>query len=123
MNETNVTRRRVLRNLLVSGFGCVLLGAGGSYFLSNSKHKIVVLLRGHPHVAQIGRMYLKIAQGERNLAYLENVLETESPEFERNMQGRIRDEYRAGLTLTIDGWVIARTEARLSAAFYLLAAA
>jgi hypothetical protein len=72
--------------------------------------------------AAVGREYLRAAPHDRVrarlVAELDTVIGSGSPsdaEIRRRVSARIREDYAAGDTVRVRGWILSRTEARLCA--------
>lgn len=91
-----------------------------------AKEAWIALLRDHESAAVVGRAYLRLASHERNAAKLVTSIEegshfggrfdTASARARREwLDQRVRLDFAIGNTVQLEGWILARTEARLCA--------
>jgi hypothetical protein len=132
------TRRRWLRAALIGLLAGPTLEGCAAAFRSleqagEASHWLAVLIDDADGMAGFGNAYLQAFPGERNLDRLAHALraalDITSPEpaarqdaaalFAR-LDRTVRDEYRRGEVVTVAGWLLSRSEARLYAASTLL---
>jgi hypothetical protein len=125
MTDLILTRRR----LLIAGAGvAAAVAAGPSDLLALierlSAADAASLLRGlitdRDGAARLGRSYLAVHPSEARGGFLVHDLvgatvPTSVIGASREVAARIRDDYAAGRTVVVDGWVLSRAEARLYA--------
>ena len=125
MTEVDLTRRR----LLISAAGVAAGVAVGSSGLLTLIERLAgadaaSLLRGlitdREGAARLGRSYLAAHPNEARRSVLVRDLvgatePTSASDASREVAARIRDDYAAGSTVVVDGWVLSRAEARLYA--------
>jgi hypothetical protein len=76
-------------------------------------------------IAAAGKAYLALRPGESNSDKLKAILlpsneqATDVNNIARSLSVRVKNDFQAGDTVTVSGWVLARTEARQCALFYL----
>jgi hypothetical protein len=80
---------------------------------------------GHGLTRRLGRRYRRAFPGENDRATLTEILRRsaageEGPDLSVKLTSRVRREFAEGRTLILDGWVLARTEARQCALSSLL---
>ena len=90
-------------------------------------HLVRAMFRDSSSAARLGTAYMRDVPTECDLAYLLNALSAENPSLEgivtRNEEDNLRialhqtikRDFEYGDVVSIGGWVVARTEARLSA--------
>jgi hypothetical protein len=76
-------------------------------------------------IAEAGKAYLAIHPEDKNIENLKvwllrNVSSSDSDAISTTLSARTTNDFVAGKTVTVSGWVLAVTEARQCALFYLL---
>jgi hypothetical protein len=73
--------------------------------------------------AEVGRRYLESNDGEADRELLADLLaanlDRDAGEVPEQMAAAAREDFRCGRTVTVDGWLLSRTEARICAIAYL----
>lgn len=76
---------------------------------------------GPDRVRELGSRYRSAAPTENNAAALRAAL-SDSVSARKSLDDQIRDDFAAGRTVLVDGWVLSLTEARQAALFSLTTA-
>ncbi|HZY38186.1 MAG TPA: hypothetical protein VFE53_16130 [Mucilaginibacter sp.] len=77
-------------------------------------------------IAETGKAYIATHSDENNVDKLKKILlpqkgiPADQDTISRSLAGRIANDFNMGNTATVNGWVLAATEARQCALFYLL---
>jgi len=79
----------------------------------------------HGLTRRLGRRYRRVFPGENDTATLTEILRRsaageEGPDLSTKLTARVRRDFAEGRTLNLDGWVLARTEARQCGLFSVL---
>ena len=136
-SDSRVTRRGFLTCLAIGSVsitGLVRVVIDASVWPSESQARLLgtnlvrAAFRDPSSAVRLGAAYMRaVPQVERNLVYLVNVLTAENPVLVSNstkseasnmraiLQRQIEKDFASGEVVNIGGWVVARTEARLSA--------
>jgi hypothetical protein len=73
--------------------------------------------------AEVGRRYLDSNAGEADRERLADLLtenlDPSAGDLTQQMMAAVRNDFRLGQTVTVDGWLLSRTEARICAIAYL----
>lgn len=126
-------RRRFLSLLTISGVASIL--SGFVPWMSSTEYG-TVLQRAKPgqnpasfegsmfyDVKKIGESYLRRHPEEADQDYLANAVQRRCDQAEANegrgLDPQIRVEFASDRTVRVDGWILARTEARLCALIFL----
>lgn len=72
-----------------------------------------------PAIITLGRRVIEVT-GENDLAALLALLPSGDGDPVERAAAQVRDDFRAGDTIVVDGWVLAASEARASAALTLI---
>lgn len=133
----SASRRRFLKTLVSWGF-CSLLGGRRALGFSRGSGELQGLrtllsqLFVHPESAQaLGREYLAVYPAEGNAGILTDLLVREHPNESctpfpteirttHQLRQQVREDFDRGRLVTIRGWLLSYTEARLSALAALL---
>jgi hypothetical protein len=78
---------------------------------------------GADRTLEIGTHYRAAAPGENTVAALRDAISSSQRQFpwirRRSIEEQVRDDFAAGRTIVIGGWVLSRTEARQCALYSL----
>lgn len=116
------------RSFLLSGIaGLVIVGGGAVRWrsrraLEQAERELTTLLRERSAAVEIGQEYLRLfpEEGEAH-ALVSHILGVEpqpawsAAALKAAVDRRVRADFAAGQTVRIRGWVVSRTEARVSA--------
>jgi hypothetical protein len=73
--------------------------------------------------AEVGRLYLEQHGAEADLTLLADLVSTNldpaAGDVAEQMSRAVSEDFRRGTTITVDGWLLSRTEARICAIAYL----
>lgn len=126
MDHVDRGRRRFLRATAVAA-AAVAIGPGTLVLLMQGMWRddaaiaaIRALIPHRAQAVQLGRAYLAVHRDEGSAAVLlRHLLGPPSPgsaaETAQRIAARIRADYVAARTVTVKGWILSRTEARLYA--------
>ncbi len=103
------------RTLLIGGGALLALAIGGTAGCTGDDDGVG---DPDPGVLAIGRAYLD-QHPEETIASLRAELPPPDPDALTAATERVSDEFRSGATLTIDGWVLAESEAKAAAVLAL----
>jgi len=109
----------------VAGLACPGEAAAGAVSRATLAHPhLLDLLRDEQLVAALGRRYRTAVPSESEAHVLEAAILAHAPadasaEPRRWLADRIQQDFARGETVTIDGWVLSRTEARQAALYSL----
>lgn len=102
---------------------------GGESFPSDALAypRLLGVLRDPRVVRDLGRRYRQIVPAESAAPVLARAILAESgpraaPSLQRRVDARVRQDFASGRTVTLNGWVLAVTEARQCALYSLLPA-
>lgn len=133
MDEHTVNRRRFFNSLLIGGIALLnthrsLARAAGQAGLFPGKPSLLLEpIRSRDSAAVIGQAYLRqIPEAVDAAGLYADILQSlgltdyavasmSLREIHRRLRDRVRADFAAGLTVKLDGWILSRTEARVSA--------
>jgi hypothetical protein len=119
-----LSRRRGLRALL-AGFLLVLTrGSWATVVGDDRRRALACLFSALPSARAIGAVYLRSCGAEGlDAETLAAALPTglDGTELRSAIAARVRDDFANARVVTVDGWMLAATEARLCALAYLVA--
>jgi hypothetical protein len=102
----------------VAGSAC----AAGADSAASDRPTLLSML-GPDRVRELGTHYRSATPSENSVGALRAALSDTSrakiPGFHASVDDKIRDDFAAGRTVLVDGWVLSLTEARQSALFSL----
>jgi hypothetical protein len=112
--------RRDFVLLSTTGLAAACLAAPAAWAAPSaySRPGLLDLLRDDEQVRQIGRRYLELHPTEARSAILERRL-AQILRSGRDFESCIRNEFACRETVQLNGWILARTEARQCALFAL----
>ena len=109
----------------VAGLACPGEATAGTVSRVTLAHpQLLDLLRNEELVAALGRRYRDAVPSENDAHVLEAAILADAPagasaEPRRWLADRIQQDFARGETVTLNGWVLSRTEARQAALFSL----
>ena len=108
----------------VAGLACPGEAAGAVPRATLAHPQLLDLLRNEQLVAALGRRYRDAVPSENNAHVLEAAILAGAPgdasvEPRRWLADRVQRDFAQGETVTVDGWVLSRTEARQAALYSL----
>lgn len=121
-------RRHFLRLAGVATFGALASGcaAGREYDAVALAHPELLKSLGPERVRAIGERYRATTREESNAESLRQAIEDSRPAASRffgapgpALEDLVREDFERGRTVVVDGWVLARTEARQCALYSL----
>lgn len=123
-----MARRRFLAMAALGAVGATLGTAGDAAAAGSARTLaapgLLTLLGSERTVQQIGESYRRLVPAEDDVTVLMHVLLRPSqrglaPDLGAGLAEQIRDDFSHGRTVTVHGWILARTEARQCALFSL----
>lgn len=119
-------RRRFLRLTGASSLLCAAPAAGWGRprppLEPEARPALLSMLGDPARVRELGRRYRSMMPEEKSREALLSALRSEpdsTPTEEGQFKEQIRDDFASGRVVTLDGWVLSRTEARQCALFSL----
>lgn len=124
-------RRRSFIGLAAAGTvaaavpSAVWASAPKSNALLSAEPDLLHVIRNPETIHRIGTLYRRAHPSEDDANALRGLIVGRSAETYRGaglraaIEGKVRDDFRSGRTVRLDGWVLARTEARHCALFSL----
>jgi len=86
-------------------------------------HPALLEMLGADRTGEIGTHYRAAVPGEITVAALRDAITRSQREFpwisRRSIEEQVRDDFAAGRTIVVSGWVLSRTEARQCALYSL----
>jgi hypothetical protein len=86
-------------------------------------HPSLLEMLGADRTVEIGTHYRAAVPGEITVAALRDAITSSQREFpwirRRSIEEQVRDDFAAGRTIVVSGWVLSRTEARQCALYSL----
>jgi hypothetical protein len=124
----DMNRRRLLTGLVAAG---VLLGVGAGRMCraaAGPAHRLLATLRQPSSAARVGQAFLAAYPGERDAeALTEEILTRVSGahpigtrRLRQAISREIRQDFASGRVVSVDGWILSETEAKLCGLVALL---
>ena len=86
-------------------------------------HPSLLEMLGADRIVEIGTHYRAAVPSEITIAALRDAITSSQREFpwirRRSIEEQVRDDFAAGRTIVVSGWVLSRTEARQCALYSL----
>lgn len=126
MNAMTTLTRRQFARLLTAAAAVPMMGIAGGWAApapSGPAEELTALFVHRPSARAVGRAYLRTAPQEADAGTLLHRLRAEAPDLfaaeRRHLRQaaaeRLRRDFAEGRTVTVRGWLLSRTEARLCA--------
>jgi hypothetical protein len=121
-----IDRRRFLTLSSAIGAGVATLACGRASESNSLAQPDLLVALGPDAVRRLGQRYRASVPGESDAPQLNAAIQTSRPWTARiglshpAMADQIRDDFDAGRTVIVDGWLLSRTEARQCALYSAL---
>jgi hypothetical protein len=121
-----IGRRRFLALSATSVAGIAALGCEAASDTRSREQPELLLALGPDAVRELGRRYRASVPRESDARQLDAAIQASRPWTARiglshpSIAGQVRDDFDAGRTVIVDGWLLSRTEARQCALYSTL---